>query len=189
MNREEEIKEASINYTRKNKLNVFAGDKYSEVMREYDRNKAFEEGAEWADKTMIEKACKIAKDILSSYSFVNYPHEMQDFLVDFRKAMEGENMSSYVKKFHIIYDGNDGRTYDEYIYCKYNNGCDVQNWCSEDGSPLDFESVTDSQAYVRSCCIANIPIDLVWKDNKCFYWEEIKEFTLPKSVIKTFKDK
>ena len=29
-----------------------------------------------------------AKDILSSYSFANYPHEMQDFLVDFRKAME-----------------------------------------------------------------------------------------------------
>jgi hypothetical protein len=36
----------------------------------------------------IEKACEIAKDILSSYSFANYPHEMQDFLVDFRKAME-----------------------------------------------------------------------------------------------------
>jgi hypothetical protein len=36
----------------------------------------------------IEKACGIAKDILSSYSFANYPHEMQDFLVDFRKTME-----------------------------------------------------------------------------------------------------
>ena len=37
---------------------------------------------------MIDKACEIAKDILNSYSFVNYPNEMQDFLVDFRKAME-----------------------------------------------------------------------------------------------------
>lgn len=36
----------------------------------------------------IDKACEIAEDILSSYSFVNYPREMQDFLVDFRKAME-----------------------------------------------------------------------------------------------------
>lgn len=93
-------------------------------------------------------------------------------------------MSSYVRKYHIIYDGNDGRAYDEYIYCKCDNGCDVQNWCSEDGSPLDFESVTDSQAYVRGCCIANIPID-----SECFYWEEIKDFTLPKQVIKTFKDR
>lgn len=46
------------------------------------------DGVRLADKTMINKACEIAKDILSSYSFANYPHEMQDFLVDFRKAME-----------------------------------------------------------------------------------------------------
>lgn len=46
------------------------------------------EMAEWLEKAMIEKACEIAKDILNSYSFANYPHEMQDFLVDFRKAME-----------------------------------------------------------------------------------------------------
>lgn len=39
-------------------------------------------------REFIEKACGIAEDILSSYSFVNYPREMQDFLVDFRKAME-----------------------------------------------------------------------------------------------------
>lgn len=88
MTREEEIKEASINYTMKNRPNVLARGKFSEEMREFNRNKAFEEGAEWAKKTMINKACEIAKDILSSYSFVNYPHEMQDFLVDFRKAME-----------------------------------------------------------------------------------------------------
>lgn len=36
----------------------------------------------------INKVCEIAKDILSSYSFANYPNEMQDFLNDFRKAME-----------------------------------------------------------------------------------------------------
>lgn len=87
MTREEEIKEASINYTRKNRLNVFVEDKYSEVMREYDRNKAFEEGAKWADKTMIEKACEwldinfpIIDSIGSLYK--------ESFIKQFKKTME-----------------------------------------------------------------------------------------------------
>lgn len=88
MSREKEIIEAGINYTMKNRPNVLAGDKFSEEMREFNRNKHFEEGAKWADRTLIDKTCEIAKDILSSYSFVNYPNEMQDFLNDFRKAME-----------------------------------------------------------------------------------------------------
>lgn len=88
MSREKEIIEAGINYTMKNRPNVLAGDRLFEEMREYNRNKAFEEGAKWADKTMINKTCEIVKDILGSSIFANYPHEMQDFLVDFRKAME-----------------------------------------------------------------------------------------------------
>lgn len=50
MNREEEIIEASINYTMKNRPNVLAGDIFSDDMREYNRDKAFEEGAKWADE-------------------------------------------------------------------------------------------------------------------------------------------
>jgi hypothetical protein len=50
MSREKEIIEASINYTMKNRPNVLAGDKFSEEMREFNRNKAFEEGAKWADE-------------------------------------------------------------------------------------------------------------------------------------------
>ena len=88
MKRQEEIIEASINYTMKKRPNVLAGDKFSEEMKIFNRNKAFEEGAKWADRTLIDRACEIAKDILSSYSFANYPNEIQDFLVDFRKAME-----------------------------------------------------------------------------------------------------
>lgn len=88
MTREEEIKQQSIIYT-DNPCNY---KEYGDQWETYNDieyvEKAFEEGAKWADKTMINKACEIAKDILSSYSFANYPHEMQDFLVDFRKAME-----------------------------------------------------------------------------------------------------
>lgn len=88
MSREKEIIEAGIEYTMKKRPNVLAGDMFSEEMREYNRNKVFEEGAKWADKTMIDKTCEIVKDILGSSIFANYPREMEDFLVDFRKAME-----------------------------------------------------------------------------------------------------
>lgn len=79
MTREEEIKEAAEKRT----LEIFG-----ELDDFQDRTDGFIEGAKWADKTMINKACEIAKDILSSYSFANYPREIQNFLVDFRKAME-----------------------------------------------------------------------------------------------------
>lgn len=88
MTREEEIKQQSIIYAENRCNHIEYGD-YWETYNDIEYvEKAFKEGAEWADKTMIEKSCEIAKDILSSYSFANYPHEMQDFLIDFRKAME-----------------------------------------------------------------------------------------------------
>ena len=66
MSREKEIIEAGIEYTMKNRPNVLAGDMFSEEMKIFNRNKHFEDGAKWADKTMIEKACKWLKD-----NFVN----------------------------------------------------------------------------------------------------------------------
>lgn len=50
MSREKEIIEAGIEYTMKNRPNVLAGDKFLEEMREFNRSKAFEEGAKWADE-------------------------------------------------------------------------------------------------------------------------------------------
>ena len=47
MKRLEEIIEASIKY---NRLNMLTGDEFSEEMREFNRNKAFEDGAKWADE-------------------------------------------------------------------------------------------------------------------------------------------
>ena len=54
---------------------------------------AFEEGAEWADKTMIEKACKILKNVTVTYSrrFFGKCEENAfdaDFIKEFRQAME-----------------------------------------------------------------------------------------------------
>ena len=46
---------------------------------------AFQKGAYWADKTMIEKACEwIQKEVLEDYPYIIWP----DIVKDFRKAME-----------------------------------------------------------------------------------------------------
>lgn len=88
MTREEEILNKAIAYS-ETEENFLEYDDCGYVSDDKEFiEQAFTEGAKWASKTMIDKACEIAKDILSSYSFAHYPHEMQDFLVDFRKAME-----------------------------------------------------------------------------------------------------
>lgn len=90
MTREEEIKEASINYTMKNRPNVLAGGKFSEEMREFNRNRHFEEGAEWADKTMIDKVCKWMEDIDFDMEYWNGEDGFckEAFINAVRKAME-----------------------------------------------------------------------------------------------------
>ena len=93
-------------------------------------------------------------------------------------------MSSYVNKYKVKYDGNDGYSYIEYLYCKYEGVWNGQLWCLENGSSLNFDCVTDSQAYVRACCIAGIPTN-----NRYDYWEQIEKFTLPEAVAKVFNYK
>ena len=49
MTREEQIRQASIEYTIKNRPMCIGGGAFSEVVDEMNRNYAFEEGAKWAD--------------------------------------------------------------------------------------------------------------------------------------------
>lgn len=93
-------------------------------------------------------------------------------------------MSSYVEKYRIHYDGNDGNSYDEYIYCKHEGVWNGQSWVNEDGTPVDFFYVTDSHAYVKAMCIAGI-----LTNNKYEYWEQIEEFNLPEKVSQVFNYK
>ena len=91
MTREEEIRQASIEYTMENAPKCIGGDAFSEVMDGMNRNHAFEEGAKWADKTMIEKAYKWAKENFECYvgaDVSEYYIYVDDFVEDFRKAME-----------------------------------------------------------------------------------------------------
>lgn len=61
MTREEQIRQASIEYTIKDRPMCIGGGAFSEVIDEMNRNYAFEEGAKWADRTLIEKACEWLK--------------------------------------------------------------------------------------------------------------------------------
>lgn len=65
--------------------------KEAEMVDEMNRNKSFEEGAKWADKTMIEKACEWLKRHLYDYDYVEgfeVFKNVESFTKDFRKAME-----------------------------------------------------------------------------------------------------
>ena len=90
MTREEEIRQASIEYTIGNRPMCIGGGVFSEIVDELNRNKSFEEGAKWADKTMIDKACEwLDKVNTDNYIDIGF-FQMSELINDFRKAMKGE---------------------------------------------------------------------------------------------------
>lgn len=90
-------------------------------------------------------------------------------------------MSNYVRKFKIVYDGGDSATYIENIYCKYEGVWGGEMWANEDGTPVSFKCLCENHSQVMAMCIAGIPTE-----DEFFYWDEIKEFDIPKAVAKTF---
>ena len=54
MNREEQIRQASIEYTLKNRPMCVCGDSFAEMADELNRNHAFEEGVKWADNNPLQ---------------------------------------------------------------------------------------------------------------------------------------
>lgn len=96
MTRDEQIRQAGIEYTIKNRPMCIGGDAFSEVVDEINRNRAFEEGAKWADKTITEKACEyIRTHLWQSADADNDPivesvHNitLDNFIKDFRRYLE-----------------------------------------------------------------------------------------------------
>ena len=70
MTREEQIIQAGIEYTIKNRP-MRIGGAFFEVIDEMNRNHAFEEGAKWADKTQIEKVLEFIFEYLYEHPHVN----------------------------------------------------------------------------------------------------------------------
>ena len=54
MNREEQIRQASIEYTLKNRPMCIGGDDFAEMADELNRNSSFEEGVKWADNNPLQ---------------------------------------------------------------------------------------------------------------------------------------
>ena len=84
---EEEIAVAFNDYRDALKLSTFGDFEYIDIQE------AFEEGAKWADKTMIEKACKWIEQHQEDYNMYNawrgdYYVDFTSLIIDFRKAMK-----------------------------------------------------------------------------------------------------
>ena len=92
MKREEQIRQARIEYTIKNTPIRIDDNAFLKIIDELNINHTFEEGAKWADKTMIEKACKWLEQHQEDYNvydawrgdYINLP----SLIIDFRKAMK-----------------------------------------------------------------------------------------------------
>jgi hypothetical protein len=82
--REEQIKQAEIKYSNDT---LFDGCDY---IGQVAKQEAFIAGAEWADKTMIDKACKWLSDNKDNYIIDIEGETLIDdqMITDFRKAME-----------------------------------------------------------------------------------------------------
>ena len=70
--------------TRREEIEQNALSKYPQGTNRYNK---FIEGAKWADKTMIEKACEWIIENMLHYVSKDYTYEV-DMADDFRKAME-----------------------------------------------------------------------------------------------------
>ena len=96
MTRKEEIRQASIEYTIKNRPMCIGGGAFSEIMDEMNRNHAFEDGAKWADKTMLNNACAWLKSRLNYVenrigdpTVCSFDYEtIDEFITAFRQAMK-----------------------------------------------------------------------------------------------------
>lgn len=90
MNRQEEIRNAAIDYA-EIEDNCLVYDDCGDVCD--DRifiERSFEEGAKWSDKTLITKACEYLKGLVyQEYSSGPIERLFDDEMIkDFRKAME-----------------------------------------------------------------------------------------------------
>lgn len=93
MTREEEIISMSVEYTESRRPMCIGGQSYGEVTFQMNRNHAFEEGAKWADKTMIERAYEWLLNNSSNYleaSGLCIMLHHGRLANDFKKAMKGE---------------------------------------------------------------------------------------------------
>ena len=93
MTREEQIRQASIEYTMENAPKCIGGDAFSEVMNGMNRNHAFEEGAKWADQN---PNLQNTADCL--YNEKGYPISLNGEIPTFEEAMKDAQIYNAYKE-------------------------------------------------------------------------------------------
>ena len=83
MTREEQIRQASIEYTIKDRPMCIGGGAFSEIVDEMNRNFAFEAGAKWSDKTQIERVLTFVFE-----HFYDHPHANGHICTDAFDSLE-----------------------------------------------------------------------------------------------------
>lgn len=82
--RDSEIIKAGVEYTMSNHIAMIGGDAFADYMYEFNRNKAFEEGAKWADNhpkegmVSLDKVCAYLEMRLDSYIVRELRKAMQE---------------------------------------------------------------------------------------------------------------
>lgn len=88
MAREEEIRQAGIEYTCKNRPKCIGGDAFSKVIDGMNRNPVFEDAAKWADNTMIERVCVWLDSVNTDNYMDSGIFQMYDLIQDLKRVME-----------------------------------------------------------------------------------------------------
>lgn len=85
MAREEEIISAGVEYTESKSPRCIGGQSYSYEIFQMNRNRAFEEGAKWADHTMLERAICFIEDAVCEGAIET--GNMARLIENFKEAM------------------------------------------------------------------------------------------------------
>lgn len=95
MTRKEERIEASIDYQMSTNPMALGGAAFEDMIRKMNVNHSFVAGAEWADKTMLNKVCDFIKINAYKYGKVKFVDNKATFdfrtdrlIEDLRKVME-----------------------------------------------------------------------------------------------------
>lgn len=96
MTRDEQIREASIDYQMSTNPRAIGGDAFADIAREMNVNPSFIAGAKWAEKMIVDRACEWIEENIGEYADIYYDRggyvspefHTEEFIKDFKKAME-----------------------------------------------------------------------------------------------------
>lgn len=96
MTRKEEIEKASVDYQTSKHPMAIGGDAFADTIYKMNINPSFIAGAEWADKTMIDKVCEFLENNMHDYFDDDNEFAVCDcfltkenFIKQLKKEMEG----------------------------------------------------------------------------------------------------